>query len=255
MSAWTQTLSTTLADEPVGEVFDFRDPKPEMIDFHRSAVVLSVMPRFNGQTRFGPLPVAQHEVEGARAILRDTGRADAAAAFLVHDHHEDVFGDLTTPAAEGLEYHAVAAIGHARFDAARVIKEAIKAQKRAIDRAVHVAACLPWPLPPDVERIVKEYDLRMCRTERDARMHAPPKPWDDVIENAEPVVGCDLTPWTAEHAERHLMVMSRALLPRFGGPYPAEIFLLEPNTAVNVVRARRPMGLRYDVDSKQIVGQ
>jgi hypothetical protein len=176
-----------------GAAVDLVHPLPEQIDFHTMACVLARVPRFCGHTDRGTLSVAQHCLEGARAIERDTGRRDAAAAFMLHDGHEYVLGDITTPVQDAL---VEIAIMFGNVYAGDAVKSAIRHLKNRLDVAIYTAAGITFPLPADVHAIVKEYDLRMCRTERDARVAPSPYPWADVVENAVPVEDVDLHPWS-----------------------------------------------------------
>jgi len=178
--------------------FDLAEPTPAMIDFDAMAIVLARAPRFAGHTEGGVYSVAQHCHEGAYAILRDTGRRDWAAAFLLHDGHEYVIGDLSTPMQDALCHFAN--IDNEHMDAGRVVRRAIKALKGGLDAAIYTAAGIAWPLDAETAAVVKEYDTRMCRTERTACLAQPPEPWHESLENAVPVVGADLNPWTERAA-------------------------------------------------------
>lgn len=181
-STWIQTLN--------GGKLDLVDPDPRDIDFGTIATVLSRVPRFGGHTRGRCVySVAQHCVEGANAIVRDTDRRDWALAFLLHDAHEAFVGDMPTPVA-----NALATVIHPH---GVLVREAIAALKYRIDVVIYGAAGVPLPLPD----IVKEYDLRMLRAERDACLAPSPQPWDAVVEAAVPAQGCDLHPWAAKVAE------------------------------------------------------
>lgn len=193
---WLQVLG--------GKAFSLTNPRAEDVDFETIATVLSRVPRFGGHTESGVLSVAQHCLEGASAILRDTGRRDAAAAFLIHDAHEAYMGDIATPVTQALDYYMAGDWG---------CGQAIKSMKARLDAAIFPAAGLPWPLPLDIVSIVHEYDLRMCRTERDGRLAPSPLPWCDAIESAEPVEGCDLYPWREGTVAMCFMRAARELLP------------------------------------------
>jgi hypothetical protein len=180
---WMQALQ--------GVAVDLVNPTPDQIDFRTIATVLARIPRFGGHTRNGPYSVAQHCIEGAHAILRDTGDALAAAAFLIHDAHEAYMGDITTPVQKALAAHAARQwpVPGASRAAARAVSDAFRALKWALDGAIYPAAGLPWPLPPAIATVVKSYDARMMVTERDARLDPPPYPW---TRDAERVQGVDV---------------------------------------------------------------
>lgn len=182
---WLQTIGGA-------RYVDLANPKPEQINFEAMATVLARVPRFGGHTN-GIYSVAQHCVEGAYAILRDTGRRDAAAAFLLHDGHEYLIGDIATPVQEALA--AAADVFDGDRDGGDIVRCAIGNLKARLDAAIYAAAGIAWPLPKDVRAIVKDYDMRMCATEHRARMDAAPFPWVEQVENAASVVGCDLAQW------------------------------------------------------------
>jgi hypothetical protein len=197
----------------VGGCVDLINPTPAMIDFRVIAAVSSRVPRFGGHTGGGVLSVAQHQTEGARAVLRDTGRRDAAAAFLIHDAHEAYMGDIATPVARALAAHATKGFGTSLGGV--IVTNSVKSLKATLDRAIYAAAGIDWPLPPDVVAIVKLYDLRMGRTERDARLATPPHAWESLWEQAEPVADVDTLPWSTGLAEAFYWQTMQELLPVF----------------------------------------
>jgi hypothetical protein len=199
---WIQTLQ--------GHAFDLLNPTPDMVDFDTIATVLARVPRFGGHTTGrGILSVAQHCEQGAWAILRDTGRRDWAAAFLLHDGHETYIGDIPTPVRNALVH--IAGL-HSCF-ARNVVIDAISELKWRIDAAIYTRAGIPWPLDSETADVVKVYDIRMLRTERDARLSVPPHAWGAVYERAEPLQGVDCGPWGEELAARMYSVAARELLP------------------------------------------
>lgn len=183
MKIWVQTLTGG---------FDLLEPRADQVDFNSLATALSRIPRFLGYTVGGSLSVAQHCVEGARAIERETRRRDAAAAFLLHDAHEAYIGDIVTPVQEALEAYS---------SDAGVVRAALRVMKDRIDAAIYGAAGIEWPLDDETRDIVRTYDLRMCRTERDLFCVEPPQRWDEVIENAVPVDGISREIWSAPVAK------------------------------------------------------
>jgi hypothetical protein len=128
--------------------------------------------------------VAQHNVVGADAIYRDTGDAEAAGVFLLHDGHEYVLGDKATPIAQ-----AEAATAEAIFPGAGRIVEAMQRQlKHRIDVAIYRAAGLGEKGCPDrYALIVHSYDIRMLKTERAQLLGPSPMPWHASIEQAVPI--------------------------------------------------------------------
>lgn len=200
---WLQVLG--------GRRFDLAHPTPDMVNFEMIATVLAGTPRFTRHTEGGAYSVAQHSVEGAYAILRDTGRRNWAAAFLLHDAHEAYIGDMATPVKDALIWHAISERGD--LGAGEVVRDAVRSLKASLDEAIYIAAGIPWPLSYASARIVHEYDSRMCRTERDACMAPPPEPWAYCIENAAPVEGCVLSSWSEDYAAIQFRVACRDLLP------------------------------------------
>lgn len=85
---WIQTCS--------GGAIDLHPPQPESLVLSDLVFAVSHLARFTGH--FGSYMVAQHLVLGARA-LRDEGHAEGVQrAFLGHDLHEAICGDVSSPA-------------------------------------------------------------------------------------------------------------------------------------------------------------
>lgn len=192
---WIQTLG--------GNAFDLIHPTPPMVNFDTIATVLARVPRFCGHTTLGPYSVGQHCEQGARAILTDTGMRDLAAAFLLHDAHEAYIGDISTPVQFALGELCEWPLG---------IRSAFRTLKTRIDASIYAAAGIDWPLPAETHRIIKSYDLRMLRSERDQRMDAPPRDWGEM---AEPIEDLDLWPWSEGTVASLYMAACRELLPVF----------------------------------------
>ena len=188
---WIQTIG--------GGAVDLVNPQPDAIDFRHIARVLSRVPRYAGHTESGVFSVAQHCEQGARAILRETGNYEHAKAFLLHDAHEAYIGDMSTPAMDAL---CVIAEEANTDRGAAIMRAALREQKARLDKAIYTAADMLWPLDEATRKCIREYDVRMCRTERDARMATPPKPWADLIEQAVPVKWADCQEWSAGTIEK-----------------------------------------------------
>ncbi|MEP9397953.1 hypothetical protein [Mesorhizobium sp. KR2-14] len=182
--AWMQTLSgraITMAKPNAREIDPLLD-LPEM---------LARIPRFNGAVPGGHYSVAQHSVMIADTILDDGGDADTAAVGLLHDAHEYIWGDLTTPAQDGLSEIEKELFGDSRVEA--VIREA----KRRADEAIYRACGVPWPPAPQQVRTVKAYDMRMLATERRQLLSPCGRRWNAAIEKAEPLkMRGRLSPWS-----------------------------------------------------------
>jgi hypothetical protein len=146
--------------------------------------MLGRVPRFNGGTVGGHYSVAQHSCLIADAILDETGDIETATIGLLHDAHEYVIGDITTPMVESLgeiEVELFATNGRPHIEV--VIKEA----KRRLDRAIFAACGVPWPPSDHQLRTVKAFDLRMLATEKRQLLAPPTKRWSARIEKAEPI--------------------------------------------------------------------
>lgn len=88
---------------PDGSVMDLLALTPADIDFGEMANALSKISRFNGRTPGLGYSVAQHCVMGADALFAETRDHAAAAAFLLHDGHEYLLGDIVTPVTVALD--------------------------------------------------------------------------------------------------------------------------------------------------------
>ena len=69
-------------------------------------------PRWTRHTPRFSWPVTLHSVACARVIEKITGDAKAAAAGLLHDAHEAVIGDITTPVARHIDAERVSELKH-----------------------------------------------------------------------------------------------------------------------------------------------
>lgn len=162
---WLQTAS--------GRAFDLLAPDWRDVDFDEMAGVLARLARFTGHVGSGPYSVAQHCVIGADAVFAETHDQEAAAAFLLHDAHEAYLGDIATPIVQalgGIAQHEIAAL------------------KRRLDVAIFRAAGMGEKgLPGPVAGLVKSYDLRLLKTERQHLLGPTPMRWHESIEQAEPI--------------------------------------------------------------------
>lgn len=121
------------------------DPRPGDVHFRDIASHLAKICRFVGAT--GPFySVAQHSLFVAAQLppgLRAYG--------LLHDAHEAYLADISSPFKKALR-----ALGGG---------EALAALVSRADAAIHEAAGLQWPPPPDVAEAVHQADLRAFATE------------------------------------------------------------------------------------------
>lgn len=177
---WMQTAT--------GRAFDLLQPQPSMVDFTVDVPdALARIPRFCGQINAGPYSVAQHCVIGADHIFEETARVDLAAAFLLHDGHEFIIGDIATPVAWALATFVAEDGERIKFTNLSLVEAQIRALKHRIDGAIFTAAGLPFPMPAAVHEKIKEIDARMFATERKHLLGRSPMPMHENYERAEPL--------------------------------------------------------------------
>lgn len=179
-----------------GGFFDLLNPKPEMVNFKTVARALARSPRFvthtNGDLSYS---VGQHSVVGCNAILVQKKRPDLALAFLLHDAHEYVFGDIVSPVAEAIAQ---------RSGYPEAVRTAITDLKRGIDRAILLAAGLPADWFDQFRPIIHLYDLAMCHTEWKYLLDEPLLPLRAAAAKAPVLDGFApqiATPWPAAVVE------------------------------------------------------
>ena len=139
-SASPRTL-LTLAD---GGVIDLLAPMPaDYTPLAWAAEHLAKEARYNGATPCVVYSVAQHLTECAYAAFEQTGDREVAAYCALHDVHEAVWRDDTTP-----KKLALAAVAVTRFGVlAATVMEAFAELTDRHDAAIHAAAGLAWPPP------------------------------------------------------------------------------------------------------------
>lgn len=172
--AWMQTLSgrsVTMSRPYAHEV----DP---LLDLPET---LARIPRFNGGVPGGNYSVAQHSCLIADAILDEGGDVDTAAVAILYDAHKYLWGDITTPARNGLAEIEAEMFGDSRVGS--VIAEA----KARGDQAIFKACGVPWPPTPQQLRTVHTFDLRMLATERRQILSPSGKRWSAAVEHAAPI--------------------------------------------------------------------
>jgi 5'-deoxynucleotidase YfbR-like HD superfamily hydrolase len=171
-----------------GRAFDLLHPRAEMVDLDIEVPeALARTGRFTNHVPSGTYSVAQHCVLGAETLFRETGRADMAAAFLLHDAHEAYMGDIATPVAETiaeLAREALAEMGIIGEN--RIVEWAIRQLKARLDTAIHARAGVAWPLPAEIRQAVRRMDVAMLQVERLHLLAPPPQRWDEAVEAAEP---------------------------------------------------------------------
>lgn len=218
----------TRMQSSTGLAINLAEPDLSMIDIEKDiAGPLSRLARFGGhrvevpgEALPHPYTVAQHCVVGADALLEETGDVVAALAFLLHDAHEALIGDITTPVKDALAHYvdvalrvvygtdrdqAHAALGTSLFEAA------LAEFKRSIDRRIHRLVGLPETLPQGLAETVKTMDLRMLDLERRQILGPTTSaPYDDIwcrtVRKAAPVrIRGRLTPWPRKKAAAEWM--------------------------------------------------
>lgn len=149
-----------------GKLENLADPSSITIDFAWISATLSGLARFNNKQDGPPLSVAQHCVQGADALYRETGDAHVAGLFLLHDHHEAWIGDITTPVARVLDY-LVAETLEEPEDCAGMFLAVLEKIKRKFDTCIYAAAgyASPHLWTEEQKRLVHQMDGRMGEIE------------------------------------------------------------------------------------------
>jgi uncharacterized protein len=200
--AWTQTISgrALTISKPTQREIDVLFDMPEH---------LARIARWNGGVIAGGYSVGQHCCHIADAILDETGDAGLAAVGLLHDAHEFIVGDITTPQAQGFdEIGAELGMGSNAFTA--IIAEA----KLRADQAIFAACGVPFPISEYHRRVVKSYDIRMCATEMRQLLPPSVKRWTATYERADPIhMRGALKIWPIARAADEFRDRLRALCP------------------------------------------
>lgn len=203
-----------------GRVIDLMAPDWRAVDLMADvADGLAKISRYTGAVPQGVYSVAQHSVIGADAVHRETGDREAAGAFLLHDGHEYVLNDKTSPAAEA----EVATAEALAPGTGRIVLQMQRLMKRRVDIAIYHAAGLGTEgCPERYRRIVAEYDLRMLVTERAHLLVPCGRRWSPVVEAAQPIrmVG-KLTCWPWHKAAEEFRDRLRRYLPETFAAEPA----------------------------------
>lgn len=201
----------TLAD---GRNLDLLHPTAaEYGDLLWSAEHLAKENRFNGATPGLVYPVAQHLLEGVDAIIEASrGDRDLAAYFSLHDVHEAVLKDDTTP-----KKRAFAAIAEEKFGVlATHVTAAFDELTDRHDRAIHEAAGLAWPPTPEMAARIKHWDRVLLVTEWRDLMGGVPLPNAEAYADAAPLTRRIVPAAAWQLAAHHLRQMWRAFLPSLG---------------------------------------
>ena len=205
-----------------GRIIDLIAPDWREVDFAVDVPnALARLARFTGHIGSGPYSVAQHSVIGADAVYRDTGDREAAGAFVLHDAHEYVLSDKTTPVA-----HAEAETAESLAPGmGRVVLATNRLMKHRVDLAIYRAAGMGENgCPEQYRRLIGEYDIRLLATERNHLIGRTTRLWNPAVEAAEPLrIAGKLTVWPWPKAADEYRERLRRYLPeRFGaGPSPS----------------------------------
>jgi hypothetical protein len=186
-----------------GGYYDIDNMLSRPIDFRDVVGKLAGHVRFDGTP--GALPVAQHAVMGAEAILNEGGSAHEAVLFLHHDDHEFLVGDLTIPVVKSLE---------ARLPGFRAIWDGLRAE---IDAAIYAALKLPPPTAWDKKTADKIalMDARMATVEAMALFGPQAIKHRPAATRKTPRFTNGLSPaWPAAKAEEKFFDMHRKLTGR-----------------------------------------
>jgi hypothetical protein len=197
----------TLAD---GRNVDLLDPQPS--DFKNPAWAaehLAKENRYNGATPGVVYSVAQHTVECVAAAMKETGDRTLAAYLALHDVHESLLKDDTTP-----KKHALAAIVEARFGvSASLVITALNYPALNIDEVVHRAAGLQWPPSPEMAAAIKRFDCILLVTEWRDLMGGVPLPNAEAYADVTPLRRRIKPHSKWQRAERDLLQIWSAYVP------------------------------------------
>ena len=149
-----------------GRAENLADPASLTVDFALMATSLAGQVRWNKKHHGAGVSIAQHSVQGADALHRETGDSLLAALFLLHDGHEYWFGDITTPV-QKLIVHTIEQRLPCAYRGSDRVKGAFTAIKNGFDRVIYAAAGLPAPLlwSDQQRRAVYAMDCRMANAE------------------------------------------------------------------------------------------
>lgn len=185
--SWMQTRT--------GKAFDLVEPRAKDVSVFDIASALAGLCRFTGHVDH--YSVAEHCCHVSDFLWEHTPAEEShavALAGLLHDAHEAYTGDCSWP--------MQCAIG----DAARA---AIKGVQGRVDESILVALGVPHLDLHDPR--VKQADVRILLTERNALMGPPPQPW--YMENSPPLP-VTIEGWSPSVARAQWLRRLNALLPK-----------------------------------------
>lgn len=149
-----------------GRLENLADPASLTIDFAWISATLSGLARFNNKQDGAALSVAQHCVQGADALYRETGDAHFAGLFLLHDGHEAWLQDVTTPLAKLIGW-LVDGLLDDESKGCKRFERAWSVLKADYDRKIYTAAgyASPHLWTEEQKRLVHQMDSRMGEIE------------------------------------------------------------------------------------------
>lgn len=177
----SQRTILTLAD---GRNIDLLNPQPsDFLPLDWAAEHLAKENRYNGATPGVAYSVASHLCACVDAALAIHGDSKVAAYCALHDVHEALLKDDTTP-----KKHAIAAVSEARFGVlARQILDVFDELTDRHDRALHEAVGLAWPPSAEMAAAVKHIDRVLLVTEWRDLMGGVPLPNADAYAGVQPL--------------------------------------------------------------------
>jgi uncharacterized protein len=199
----------TLAD---GRNIDLVNPQAsDFGDFAWAAEHLAKENRYNGATPGIVYSVAQHTSECVAAALEQGRDPDLAAYLSLHDLHEALLKDDTTP-----KKRAFAAIAEQKFGVlASHVMGAFDELTERHDAAIHRAAGLAWPPTPEMASAIKHYDRVLLVTEWRDLMGGVPLPNAEAYADVAPLRRRIIPADKWQSATMLLRLQWRELLPMF----------------------------------------
>ena len=163
-----------------GEVFDFANPTPDMINIRDIAHALSLTCRYGGHC-VSHYSVAQHSVHCLECARRDMQSMEVKKWALLHDASEAYIGDLPR--------------------APKSLLPCFQALEDMIHQVIAERFNLSWPMPPQV----KAYDNAVLIAERDTVLPAiNPELWAP-YDHLEPAIVRIRPAWDALYAETRFL--------------------------------------------------
>lgn len=193
---------------PGGSVIDIAAPHPDKVCFLEMATALSRIVRFDGRG----IPVAQHLVMGAEAILREYRDQHLAALYFLHDGHEYLFGDQSRPTMRLFDCVINRFLPSTLQSEMGLASMARRTITGSWDCAIYRAAGKPdevyWT--EQQRSRVKSMDERMLMVEAIAAFG--PAAANELPRMKPPKLRGAIHPWGADKAELHFIDMAKELL-------------------------------------------